>query len=154
MPDGILGVDELFEIAGSTEMFLDIGDDGAASAVFAALERHLNANVWLVHSSLEVLADWRQESERVRLVHADRLRRLDGGAERHAANLRDRSIDALAMHQSDWSAGLTTLMHRFGRLALATDADHVRIATVLLDDGVDAVMGPHVERLVDAASAR
>ena len=156
LPAHVLDLDGLLELAGTSELFLDVADVAVVPDVLVALEAAGpgRPGLWLVHHDVERLAEWRRSSGTVQLVHRSRLRHLEGGPERHAATLRDRSIDALAMHQSDWSAGLTTLFHRFGRLAVATDADHVRIAGGLLDDGVDAVTGPHVDRLVDAAATR
>jgi glycerophosphoryl diester phosphodiesterase len=62
-------------------------------------------------------------------------------------------IDAVNLHQSDWSAGLVTLFHRFGRLAFAWDAQHERVLTDLVRMGVDGIYSDHVDRLVEALSA-
>lgn len=156
LPTDILRLNALVDLVGSAEVFLDVADVLAVPELLAGLEGAGagSPGLWLVHPDLDLLTEWRSVSAAVHLVHTARLRQLEGGPERHAARLRERSIDAMAMHQSDWSAGLTTLFHRFGRLAVATDADHVRIARVLLDDGVDAVVGPHIDRLVDAAASQ
>ena len=54
------------------------------------------------------------------------------------------------MHASDWSAGLTTLFHRFERLAFAWDAQQAHTLSLVLDMGVDAVYSDHVDRMVAA----
>ena len=59
-------------------------------------------------------------------------------------------IDVVNLHHSDWSAGLTTLFHRFGRLAFAWDAQHERVLKDLMRMGVDGIYSDHVDRLVDA----
>ena len=59
-------------------------------------------------------------------------------------------MDALNMHHTDWSGGLTTLLHRFGRLALAWDLQHSHDLLGTLRMGVDGVYSDHVDRMVDA----
>jgi glycerophosphoryl diester phosphodiesterase len=75
---------------------------------------------------------------------------MHDGAERRAAQLAAAGIDAVNLHHSDWSAGLTTLFHRFDRLAFGWDAQHERILLGLLAIGIDAVYSDHVDRMVDA----
>ena len=72
------------------------------------------------------------------------------GPERLAAQLRERSIDAVNLHHSDWSGGLTTLFHRFGRLAFGWDAQFDRVLDGLLRMGIDGVYSDHVDRMTDA----
>ena len=59
-------------------------------------------------------------------------------------------IDAVNLHHTDWTGGLTTLFHRFGVLAFGWDAQHDRILDELLDMGIDGVYSDHVDRMVDA----
>jgi nucleotide-binding universal stress UspA family protein len=73
--------------------------------------------------------------------------------ERRAATLADKGIDALNMHRLDWTGGLTTLVHRFGVLAFAWDAQLPRVLAELVDMGIDAVYSDHVDRMVDAVTA-
>ena len=70
--------------------------------------------------------------------------------ERRAARLQELGIDALNMHHSDWSGGLTTLVHRFSVLAFGWDAQFDRNLDDLLRMGIDAVYSDHVDRMVDA----
>ena len=86
----------------------------------------------------------------VRLVNSTRLRALRQGRERRAAQLRDAGIDAVNMHHTDWTAGLTTLFHRFDRYTFGWDAQHDRVLDALLHMGIDALYSDHVDRMVDA----
>ena len=106
--------------------------------------------LWLCHHDWRQVAAWRSLADDVRLVDSTRLRRMREGPERRAANLAEAGIDAVNLHHTDWTGGLTTLFHRFERLAFAWDAQHERILLALLRMGVDAVYSDHVDRMVDA----
>ena len=93
---------------------------------------------------------FRSLSEGAHLVDSTRLRRIKEGPERRAANLNEAGIDAVNLHHSDWSAGLTTLFHRFERYAFAWDAQHERILAALLRMGVDAIYSDHTDRMMAA----
>ena len=58
------------------------------------------------------------------------------------------------MHHTDWTGGLTTLFHRFGRLASpgtrSSTTDCARAARM----GIDGVYSDHVDRMVDAVCKR
>jgi glycerophosphoryl diester phosphodiesterase len=153
LPRHIPTLAELYAACGTDyELSLDVKDPDAVDAVLdAARTAGGIARLWLCHPDAELLARWRERSTAVVLVHSTRTAALDGGAERHAARLRDRGIDALNLHHSEWSGGMTTLLHRFGRLALGWDAQHVRQIASLLHQGIDGVFSDHVDRLVDAA---
>ena len=64
--------------------------------------------------------------------------------------LKGAGIDAVNLHRSDWSGGLTTLFHRFGLHALGWDCQHERHLDETLDHGIDGVFSDHVDRMVDA----
>jgi glycerophosphoryl diester phosphodiesterase len=96
------------------------------------------------------VAAWRPLADDVRLVDSTRLRRMREGPERRAATLADQGIDAVNLHHTDWTGGLTTLFHRFERMAFGWDAQHERVLLSLLHMGVDAVYSDHVDRMVDA----
>jgi glycerophosphoryl diester phosphodiesterase len=91
--------------------------------------------------------------ETVRLVDSTRLRRIKEGPERRAASLADAGIDAINLHATDWTSGLTTLFHRFRRLAFGWDAQFDRTLMSLLRMGCDAVYSDQVERMVAALTA-
>ena len=66
----------------------------------------------------------------------------------------DAGIDAVNLHHTEWTGGLTTLFHRFEVLCFGWDAQHDRILDDLLDAGIDAVYSDHVDRMVDALARR
>ena len=152
LPDRIPTLEDLYDAGGAdTELSLDVKDASATSAVLAvAAEAGAISRLWLCHPSWEVVAGWRTLSDDVHLVDSTRLRKMHDGAERRAAQLAAAGIDAVNLHHSDWSAGLTTLFHRFDRLAFGWDAQHERILLGLLAIGIDAVYSDHVDRMVDA----
>jgi glycerophosphoryl diester phosphodiesterase len=63
-------------------------------------------------------------------------------------------VEAVNLHHSDWTGGLTTLFHRFGVLCFGWDAQLPRVLSELLDAGIDAVYSDHVDRMVDALAGR
>ena len=86
----------------------------------------------------------------MKLVDSTRLRRIKEGPERRAATLAEAGVDAINMHATDWTGGLTTLFHRFERLAFGWDAQFDRVLADAAGDGVDGVYSDHVDRMVDA----
>jgi glycerophosphoryl diester phosphodiesterase len=135
------------------ELSLDVKDADALPAVLAVARAAGPAapgRLWLCHHDWRLLASWRAGAADVRLVDSTRLRRMREGPERRAADLADAGIDAVNLHFSDWTAGLTTLFHRFERYAFAWDAQHERVLSGALDMGVDAVYSDHVDRMMTA----
>jgi glycerophosphoryl diester phosphodiesterase len=154
LPRHIPTLAQLYEECGTDfHLSLDIKDDRAVPAVIevtrAAGDGALT-RLWLCHGSWEQLAAWRPLSDEVRLVDSTRLRRIREGPELLAATLANAGIDAINMHASDWTGGLTTLFHRFDRLAFAWDAQFERVLRSMLEMGCDAVYSDHVDRMVDA----
>jgi glycerophosphoryl diester phosphodiesterase len=156
LPPSIPSLADLYATCGSDlELSLDVKDARAAPAVIAvARDAGAEARLWLCHPELEVVASWRPLSAEVHLVDSTRARRMKEGAERRAARHAELGVDALNLHHSDWTAGLTTLWHRFERYAFAWDAQHTRVLEGLLAIGIDAVYSDHVERMVDAIAGR
>ena len=70
------------------------------------------------------------------------------------AALADAGVDAVNLHWSEWSGGMVTLFHRFGRVAFGWDAQYRRQLDVLIEMGIDGVFSDHVERMVDALAGR
>lgn len=155
LPGHVPTLGELYQRCGTDfELSLDVKDAAALDAVLAeARDAGASARLWLCHPDAEVLATWRDRAGPALLVHSTRLAAVEGGPERHAARLRDLGIDAVNLHHAEWSGGMSTLFHRFGRLTLGWDAQHVRQIAALLNQGVDGVFSDHVDRLVDAAAA-
>lgn len=156
VPD-VVGVDQLYEAGGNRcHLALSTDDDAAARAAVAVAREaggEGEARLWLRASGWHQAASWRALSEAVRLVDDTRLRRLDTGPERRAAALSAAGVDAVQLPEADWTAGLTTLFHRFGRLAFSGPAAHRRQLDAVLAMGVDAVSSDHGERLVEAMAA-
>jgi glycerophosphoryl diester phosphodiesterase len=158
LPSTVPTLDELYEACGTDlEVSLDVRDPAAAEAVVGvarAAGGDALGRLWLCSPDWEVAASWRALDPDVRLVDSTRLRRIREGPERRAARLTEAGIDALNMHWSDWTGGLTTLLHRFERYALAWDAQHPRQLDEVLSYGIDGVFSDHVDRMVDALAAR
>jgi glycerophosphoryl diester phosphodiesterase len=135
---------------------LDVKDAAAFDRVVAvarAAGGSALGNLWLCHPRWQQLAEWRTRCDDVRLVDSTRRDRIKEGPERRAASLAAAGIDAVNMHQMDWTGGLTTLFHRFGVLAFAWDAQSPRVLAELIDAGIDGVYSDHVDRMVDAVTA-
>jgi glycerophosphoryl diester phosphodiesterase len=154
LPGHIPTLEELYDTCGTGfHLSLDVKDPAAAPAVVAvagAAGSDALPRLWLCHGDWRQAAAWRSLSDEVRLVDSTRLRRIKEGPERRAATLAKAGVDALNMHATDWTAGLTTLFHRFERLAFAWDAQYHRVLIDLLGMGCDAVFSDHVDRMVDA----
>lgn len=154
LPGHLPTLAELYEACGTDfELSLDVKDPAAApvvTAVARAAGVDVLARTWLCHDDHDLLVSWREQAPEVKLVDSTRLKRLPSGPERHAAALRSRGIDALNMHFTDWTGGLTTLVHRFEVLAFGWDCQYERVLDELLDMGIDAVYSDHVDRMVEA----
>ncbi len=158
LPDHIPTLDELFDTCGANfELSLDLKDPEAVVAVMAGVDAaarrtglRLRRKLWLCHPDVDALVAWRDRWSDVRLCNSTRLNRMTGGPERRAAVLAEAGIDAVNLHQSDWTGGLITLFHRFGVLCFGWDAQQPRVLKELLDMGIDAVYSDHVDRMRDA----
>ncbi|HEX2063310.1 MAG TPA: glycerophosphodiester phosphodiesterase [Acidimicrobiales bacterium] len=153
LPEPIPVLDELYDACGTDfDLSLDVKDPAAAPLVMEAARRHGHAleRLWLCHPDWRQVADWRQLSGQVRLVDSTRLRRIREGPERRAATLAEAGVDAVCLHHTDWTGGLTTLFHRFGRYAFSWDCQHERVLAQVLAMGVDAVYSDHVDRMTQA----
>ena len=138
---------------GDVQLSVDVKDPAAARPLVDALAHDdptRLSRVWLCHDDHDLLLSWRELAPQVRLVDSTRLKALGQGPERHAAQLRERGIDAVNLHHSDWTGGLVAVYHRFGVRAWGWDAQHARILDGLLDAGIDAVFSDHTDRMVEA----
>jgi len=156
LPPHIPALADLFAECGTDyELSLDLKDRAAADATFAvaraagAIER-----LWLCHPDREVLVGLQRDAGDAHLVHSTHLRQMPHGPERLAAQLASDGIEVVNLRRSDWTGGLTTLFHRFGRLTFGWDAQHERMIADLLDMGIDGVYSNHVDRMMDAVRAR
>jgi glycerophosphoryl diester phosphodiesterase len=152
LPGHIPTLAALYDVCGTGfELSLDVKDAAAGPSVIA-LARDVGAEerLWLCHDSLGLLESWRPLSAGVRLVDSTRIRRIKEGAERRAAAHASLGIDAVNLHASDWTGGLTTLWHRFDRFTFGWDAQQPRVLAMLLGMGIDGVYSDHVDRMVAA----
>ena len=154
LPAHVPTLEDLYAECGTGfELSLDVKDPEAARTV-AGVARAAGGGaperLWICHPDWQLLAGWRKELDDVRLVDSTKLRAMRQGAERRAAQLSGAGIDAVNLHQGEWTGGLTTLFHRFGVLAFGWDAQHDRILRNLVRMGIDAVYSDHVDRMVDA----
>ena len=154
LPAHVPTLEDLYAGCGTGfELSLDIKDPAAAPIV-AAVARAAGAGaperLWLCHPDWELLAEWRNDLDDVRLVNSTKMREMRKGPERRAAQLSAAGIDTVNLHYEEWTGGLTTLFHRFGVLAFGWDAQHERILRNLLRMGIDGVFSDHVDRMVDA----
>lgn len=154
LPGHIPTLAELFETCGTAfDLSLDVKDPAAGARVaevVRAVGPDQATKVWLCHDDIDQLLSWRAHAPSLRLVDSTRLRGKKQGPERLAADLQSKGIDAVNLHHSEWSGGLTALFHRFGVLAFGWDAQHDRVLDELLDGGIDAVYCDYPDRMVDA----
>jgi glycerophosphoryl diester phosphodiesterase len=157
LPAHIPSLAELYDACGSDfELSLDLKDDAAAAAVLGTARGaggDAVGKLWLCHPDWRRVATWRELDPDVRLVDSTRLRRIKEGPERRAANLAAAGIDAVNMHATDWTGGLTTLFHRFERYTFGWDAQFPHVLASLLGMGIDAVYSDHTDRMVEAIAA-
>jgi glycerophosphoryl diester phosphodiesterase len=157
LPSWIPTLEELYATCGTGfELSLDVKDAEAAAATIAvarAAGSDVLPRLWLCHPDWETVRAWRALADDVRLVDSTRLRRIKEGPERRAADLADAGIDAVNLHHSDWTLGLTTLFHRFELHCFGWDAQFERVLAGLLRMGMDGVYSDHVDRMVDALAA-
>ena len=152
LPGHVPTLGDLYEACGTAlPLSLDVKDPAALDAVLAAADAvGARGNLWLCHPDIDRLAGWREQAEGAHLVASTKLRAFADGTERAAAELSRLSIDAVNLHHTEWSGGLTTLFHRFELVCLGWDAQLPRHLAELLDMGIDGVFSDHVDRMMEA----
>lgn len=157
LPDHIPTLAELFDTCGTGyHLSLDLKHAEAGPAVIRTVQEVAPAllpRLWLCHPDWQVVATLRALDPQVRLVDSTRLSRMKEGPERRAALLADAGVDAVNLHHSDWTGGLTTLFHRFERYTLAWDLQYEHLLRNVLRMGIDGVFSDWVDRMTDAFSA-
>ncbi|MCB1285337.1 MAG: hypothetical protein M9952_08225 [Microthrixaceae bacterium] len=150
--DSVVTLEEFYEQVGDDlDILLHVHDaDAVEAALHSATRFRALDRLWLASADLEALAQWRERSELVRLVHEIGPETFAGGAERHAAALRSQRVDATMADRSLWNGGRVALYHRFTRRCFAQNAVHERMAVTLFHIGLDGVSSAHPDRLVDA----
>jgi glycerophosphoryl diester phosphodiesterase len=154
LPAHIPTLAELYDTVGTgLDISLDVKDPAAFDrTVQVAREAGGGAveRLWLCYHDWRQAVEWRAACPEVRLVDSTFLGHMLDGPEERAAALASGGIDAINLHHSEWTGGLTSLFHRFEVLCFGWDAQHDRILDDLLDAGIDAVYSDHVDRMVDA----
>lgn len=157
LPAHIPTLAELYATCGTAfELALDLKDGAAANEVIKvtrAADPSMAGRLWLCHPDWTVVAALRALDSDVRLVDSTRLTRIREGPERRAATLAENDVDAINLHYSDWTGGLTTLFHRFDRFCLGWDLQHERLLREGVRMGLDGVFSDWVDRMTVAIAA-
>ncbi|HWH35654.1 MAG TPA: hypothetical protein VNT56_10105 [Acidimicrobiales bacterium] len=155
LPSWLIRLEQLYGwCPAEVHVALDVAEE-AVDAVATLARRHPTraaGRLWLCSSNWRQVATWRQALPGARLVQVSRLRAIPEGPERRAASLAAAGLDAIRLHESDWNAGLTTLFHRFGLLAIAGSTRHRHRLEALVAAGTDGVTSDQVAELVDAVA--
>lgn len=154
LPKHIPTLAELYDECGTDfELSLDLKDDAALDAVLRTARNaggDAVGRLWICHPSWQLLASLRERDADMKLVDSTRIRAIREGPERRAASLAEVGIDALNMHHTDWTGGLTTLLHRFDRLAFAWDLQQEYALSTSLRMGIDGIYSDYVDRMMEA----
>jgi glycerophosphoryl diester phosphodiesterase len=157
LPEHVPALTDLFERCGTDyHLSLDVQHPEVGPVVIAVVREiapELLPRLWLCQDRLADSIALRPLDPDVRLVDSTRLARLKEGPERRAATLAAEGIDAINLHHTDWTGGLTTLFHRFARVALGWDMQYEHILRPALRMGLDGVYSDHVDLMVDAFTA-
>ena len=158
LPPAVPTLEELYAACGTAyDLSIDVKDAATGPAVVETARAAVPGapkRLWLCHPDWHVLAEWRAAYPDVHLVNSTRLRHVKEGPERRAAQLASAGIDAVNLHYTEWTGGLTTLFHRFERLAFGWDAQHERVLRELVRMGIDGVYSDHVDRMVAVLGLR
>jgi glycerophosphoryl diester phosphodiesterase len=157
LPNHIPTLAELLDECGwDFHLSLDLKDTDAGPVVIRTVRDvapDLVERLWLHHPDWRVVAALRDLDPDVKLVDSTRLLRMKEGPERRAALLAEHGVDAVNLHHTDWTGGLTTLFHRFNRYALAWDLQYEHALRSVLRMGIDGVFSDWVDRMNDAFRA-
>jgi glycerophosphoryl diester phosphodiesterase len=157
LPGHMPALTDLIERCGTEyHLSLDVKHAEAGPVVIDVVREAAPALVprlWLCQPYLADSIELRGLDPDVRIVDSTRLARLKEGPERRAATLAAEGIDAVNMHHTDWTGGLTTLFHRFDRVAFAWDLQFEHHLRPALRMGLDGLYSDHVDLMVDAFTA-
>jgi glycerophosphoryl diester phosphodiesterase len=157
LPAHIPSLAGLFAECGTDyHLSLDLKQNGIGAAVIDAVRTiapDLLPRLWLCHPGVEELAALRLHDSATKLVNSTRLSRMSRGPERRAATLAEVGIDAVNLHHSDWTGGLSALFHRFDRVAFGWDMQFDHVLRPAIRMGLDGVYSDHVDAMVDALAA-
>lgn len=154
LPPHIPELAELFASFGTDfHLSLDVKDPAAGARtveVAMAADVTMPDRLWMCDDDMDRLLALRDVSPHVRLVMSTRMSRMRGGPERLASDMKERGVDAVNLHHTEWTGGYVTLFHRFRRYAFGWDAQFERVLDSLLTMGVDGLYSDHVDRLTEA----
>jgi glycerophosphoryl diester phosphodiesterase len=157
LPGHIPTLADLLERCGTDyHLSVDLQHVEVGAAVVELVRRiapGLLPRLWLCAPEVDMLADLRAIDDDVRLVNSTRVARIKEGPERRAATLASRGIDAVNLHHTDWTGGLTTLFHRFERVCFAWDLQFEHLIRPIVRMGIDGIFSDHVDVMVDAIDA-
>lgn len=137
------------DLGAGFELSLDLKVPAAAGPVLdVARTAGDPSRLWICSRDTELLGRVRAADTDVRLVRSFARRSGGAGLERQAAELARRGFAAVNLHETDWSLGVVSLVHRFGLLAFAWDVQETRRIRAVLSMGIDAVYCDNVERMV------
>jgi glycerophosphoryl diester phosphodiesterase len=141
LPAHIPSLGDLYATCGTSyQLSLDLKDPTALDAVLATCRAaDASSNLWLCDHDWAFLAANRGKAHDVQLVDSTRLKRMKDGPERHGAQLAHAGIDAVNMHYTDWTTGLTTLFHRFERTCFGWDTQHERVINDMVGIEIDGL---------------
>ena len=159
LPAHIPTLGELYETVGTDlDLSLDVKDpaafDRTVEVARAAGRRRARAPLALLPRLAAGGASGASACPEVRLVDSTFLGQMPDGPEERAAALAAAGIDAVNLHHSEWTGGLT----RSSTASRCCASGGTRSTTAILDDlldaGIDAVYCDHVDRMVDALRRR
>jgi glycerophosphoryl diester phosphodiesterase len=156
LPDHIPSLLDLFDTCGTGfELSLDLKDEASGRLVLDTIRHHVPDMVgrtWLCHWHLEDLVALRPLDDDVKLVDSTKLSKLSKGPEVHAATLASCGIDAVNFRGNTWTGGLTSLYHRFERVAFGWDLQQDYQLESAIRMGLDGVFCDYVDRMIDVAT--
>jgi glycerophosphoryl diester phosphodiesterase len=156
LPSYVPTLGDLLDTCGSDyHLSIDLKDPRTGPRIIAVVREAaptMLPRLWLCHD-WQVVATLRTLDADVKLVDSTRLKRMKEGPERRAATLAREGIDAVNLHHTDWTGGLTTLFHRFHRCTLAWDLQFEHPLRTLVRMGIDGVFSDWTDRMVDALAA-
>lgn len=158
LPETMISLPELLaRVPESVEISIGMRDDDAMDSLIAwaaSIDPVTRSRLYLCHQDWRRLAEWRAADEHIQLVDATNVGAMSEGPERRASNLAEAGINAVMLRHSEWTGGMATLFHRFGRLCFGWDAQHRRILDDLLRMGLDGVYSDHVDTMMEAIDQR
>ena len=158
LPSWIPTLEDLYAQCGTAfELSLDLKDPDAAPIVVAvarATGPAAPARLWLC-GGLDDVSGWRRTlGDEPHLVNSVRGRDVAEGIPARARALRDRGIDVLNMHRTDWRPAAVQAVREQGCLAFGWDVQTPAGLDLLLGMGCAGVYSDSVPQLLGALARR